>query len=241
MRQTLQSSLPYDISLKIASSLPAGDVCALGSCSRFWHELCGSDDVWEILFQDRWPQHYCSLSAQVIRWKDIYQRRHNETAYKASSLIKLVQQCSPTESLEVSDYLSAIRDLSSTKFEFEDVQIFLFRPNLNVLLNLVGLHYCITSLEIPADQLIKALNTNKISEREVCARWWKLGRWFYGFRMRDESCSRQFSLRDFAMSKEDEILAVLHRGAVHEVLRVQISVAKPLSAPWSCQSSQSLA
>lgn len=31
------------------------DVCALGSCSRFWRELCGSDCVWEFLTRERWP------------------------------------------------------------------------------------------------------------------------------------------------------------------------------------------
>lgn len=33
----------------------ASDVCSLGSCSRFWRELCGSDCVWEALCRDRWP------------------------------------------------------------------------------------------------------------------------------------------------------------------------------------------
>lgn len=247
MKQSIQSHLPYDISLKIVSSLPAWDVCSLGSSSWFWRELCGSNDVWEVLYQDRWPRHYSFSPSPSVAdihingWKGVYKKRHCETANKASALINLVEQCSPTESIEVSDYLSAMRDLSSMEFEFKDVQMFLFKPKLNALLNLVGLHYCITWLQVPADELMEALDISKISEREVCARWWKLGRWFYGFRMKDESCSRQFSLRDFATSKEDEILAVLQRGAIHEVLRVQISVAKPLSAPWSCQFSSSLA
>ncbi|KAL2929985.1 F-box only protein 4, partial [Bienertia sinuspersici] len=30
--------LPYDIAFKVASLLHAGDVCALGSCSKFWRE-----------------------------------------------------------------------------------------------------------------------------------------------------------------------------------------------------------
>lgn len=30
-------------------------MCSLGSCSRFWRELCGSDCVWEGLCKDRWP------------------------------------------------------------------------------------------------------------------------------------------------------------------------------------------
>lgn len=83
---------------------------------------------------------------------------------------------------------------------------------------------------------MEALDSGHISEREVCVQWWKLGRWFYGFRLRDESRSRTFSLLDIAMDKEEEVLGVLRRGAIHEVIRVQISVAKPVSPPWSVQS-----
>ncbi|GMP76758.1 hypothetical protein CsSME_00033301 [Camellia sinensis var. sinensis] len=88
-----------------------------------------------------------------------------------------------------------------------------------------------------AEYIVEVLNKCKISEREVCVRWWKLGRWFYGFCLRDESHSRTFSLGSLAMAKEDEVLGVLHRGAIHEVLRVQISVAKPICTSWSFQSS----
>lgn len=31
------------------------DVCSLGSCSRFWEEICGVDFVWECLSRERWP------------------------------------------------------------------------------------------------------------------------------------------------------------------------------------------
>lgn len=85
--------------------------------------------------------------------------------------------------------------------------------------------------------MIEAVGRCKISERQICVQWWKLGRWLYGFRLRDESISRRASLRDLAMAngKEQEVLDVLHRGAIHEVIRVQISAAKPVSSPWSCQ------
>lgn len=49
--------------------------------------------------------------------------------------------------------------------------------------------------------------------------------------MRDESRSRSVSLADLAMEKEEEVLSVLHRGAIYEVLRVQISIADPSSNP----------
>lgn len=89
---------------------------------------------------------------------------------------------------------------------------------------------------LQAEHVMEAIQSCKISERQVCVKWWKLGRWFYGFRLRDESHCRRVSLRDVA--KEDEVLWVLHRGAIHEVLRVQISIPSPTTTSWSCQSSQ---
>lgn len=95
-------------------------------------------------------------------------------------------------------------------------------------------HFC------KVEEVIKALNNCKISEREVCVQWWKLGRWFYGFRLRDELHSRNVSLASLATSKEEgEILGVLQRGAIHEVLRVQISAVKSISTSWSSQTAQS--
>ncbi|KAF7123771.1 hypothetical protein RHSIM_Rhsim12G0090200 [Rhododendron simsii] len=67
-----------------------------------------------------------------------------------------------------------------------------------------------------AEAIMEALDGGHISEREVCVQWWKLGRWFYGFRLRDESRSHTFSLLDIAMDKEEEVLGVLRRGAIHE-------------------------
>lgn len=53
----------------------------------------------------------------------------------------------------------------------------------------------------------------------------KLGRWFYGFRLPDEHQSRKISLSEITMAEGAEILAILNRGAVHEVFRLQISLA----------------
>lgn len=83
-----------------------------------------------------------------------------------------------------------------------------------------------------------ALESCKISERKVCVRWWKLGRLLYGFRMRDEAHCHWVSLADLAMAKEEQVLGVLHRGAIHEVLRVQIYFVNPTCSAWSHQSTQ---
>ncbi|KAE8688375.1 DsRNA-binding protein 5, putative isoform 1 [Hibiscus syriacus] len=90
-----------------------------------------------------------------------------------------------------------------------------------------------------ASDVKKALENSKISDRQVHVKWWKLGRWFYRFRMRDESHSRCLSLEDLATLKDDaDVLGVLHRGAIHEVLQVQISVVNSTSSAWLNQSSQ---
>lgn len=85
--------------------------------------------------------------------------------------------------------------------------------------------------------MVEALNRRKISERQVCVQWWKLGRWFNGFRLRDELHSRSVTLGDLVAYNE-EVLGVLHRGAIHEVIRVQISIAKPIHSSWSQQVAQ---
>ncbi|XP_059632681.1 uncharacterized protein LOC132275244 isoform X2 [Cornus florida] len=178
------------------------------------------------------------MNSKLKGWKGFYIKKHSEMAGRAAVVVDFVEQCSSAEAIEVGHYLTAIEDLCSMQFGFKDVQMFLFKPKLNVLLNLVGLHYCISWLGVPAEYVMEALDSCKISERQVYVRWWKLGRWFYGFRLRDESHSRKFSLGDLAMAKEEEVLGVLHRGAIHEVLRIQISVAKPTCTPWSCQGTQ---
>ncbi|CAL5347063.1 unnamed protein product [Camellia sinensis] len=207
----MQNSLPDDIALKIASSLQLLEKMVV-ECVIV--EVDGSGG-----------------------WRGFYINKHNEMASRATVLVDFLKQHSSTESIEVGQYLAAIDELCSIQCGFKDVQLFFFKPKLNVLLNLVGLHYCISCLGIPAEYIVEVLNKCKISEREVCVRWWKLGRWFYGFCLRDESHSRTFSLGSLAMAKEDEVLGVLHRGAIHEVLRVQISVAKPICTSWSFQSS----
>lgn len=58
-----------------------------------------------------------------------------------------------------------------------------------------------------------------------------MGRWVHGFRLRDESQSRRVSLHDIVGGGEDKVVGVLQRGAIHEVLRVQISVYIE-SSPW---------
>ena len=65
---------------------------------------------------------------------------------------------------------------------------------------------------------MEALQINKISDRQVCVKWWKLGRYLYGFRMDNESHSHCASLEDLATTKEDKVLDVLDQGLIHEVL-----------------------
>ncbi|KAL6517192.1 hypothetical protein OROHE_017898 [Orobanche hederae] len=258
----IQISLPDDIALKIASSLQVIDVCSLGSCSRFWRDLCGSDYVWEALCRDRWcglsddddddddndnswasqsesPSHGVDqeVDSNSKRWKGFYISKHIEMAGKAALVTSFVERASTYESIEVGNYLKAIELLNSLHFGFKDVQIFLLKPQINVLLNLVGLHYCINWLNVPAEYVIEAVNSSRISERQVCVQWWKLGRWFYGFRLRDEFHSRNVALGDLTACDE-EVIGVLHRGAIHEVIRVRISAATTTHTSWLYQVAQ---
>ncbi|KAJ6430608.1 hypothetical protein OIU84_021908 [Salix udensis] len=121
------------------------------------------------------------------------------------------------------------------QFSFEDVHMFLFKPKLNVLLNLVGLHYCIFCLEMPADRVMDTLVGCNIVEHKVHVKWWKLGRWFHGFRMRDECCSCWVSLEDLLTGKGEEVLGVLHRGAVHEYSISQSTEIEGVLCAFPCE------
>ena len=77
---------------------------------------------------------------------------------------------------------------------------------------------------------MEALWTSQVADRQVCVSWFKLGMSFHGFRVRDEHRSRKVSLGELAMSEGNEVLGALNRGAFHEVLRVQITSARPVAA-----------
>lgn len=79
----------------------------------------------------------------------MYVSKHNEMAGKVGSVADFIERALAYESIEVGNYLKAVELLNSHQAGFKDVQMFLLKPELNVLLNLVGLHYCIVWLEIP--------------------------------------------------------------------------------------------
>lgn len=189
--------------------------------------------------------------------------QHKEMASRAYEVITYVTNSPATLSLEAGKYLQAVETMSSMQLGFQDVELFLFKPNLSVLLNLIGLIYCIQHLkplvsclfqkEKPAfrnipyfrfatfltlfflqrDQILDALQRCGISEQLVWVKWLTLGRWSGGRRMRDEIVSRQVSLVDVVTGKEETVLRVLQRGVVHEVLRVCISTVDLACTPCS--------
>ncbi|KAI8561564.1 hypothetical protein RHMOL_Rhmol04G0350000 [Rhododendron molle] len=139
-------------------------------------------------------------------------------------LTDVVQQFSCTESIDVGQYLSAIEGMCLKELGFKDVQMFFFKPNLSVLINLMGLHYCISWLGVPTAYVGEALDSCKISEREVCVQRLKIPRGFCGFGY----ICRTFSLADIASGNEDTVRGLLRRRVpITEPYRVQISVVKP--------------
>ncbi|XP_058758593.1 uncharacterized protein LOC131631831 isoform X2 [Vicia villosa] len=205
------TSLPEDINFKIASLL------------QLWRQVCFSDSIWHVLLTNRWPLFHSPLSPNLKTWRRLYFERHIELGLRAGSVERFLKACSRKESLEVGDYLQAFEIINGARFGFEDIQRFLFKPEMNVLVNLVGVHYCITNLGIQGDNLVEVLRTCEISNRHVCVKWWKLGRWIYGYRGRDELLFRWVSLADLTAEENEFVLGVLRRGTVLEVLRVQIS------------------
>lgn len=82
-------------------------------------------------------------------WKALYMESHKRIAHETSSVIHGIDQRAPLSSLEVTYYLSALKKLTALYLGFEDVRLFLFRPKLGVVVNLIGLHYSILYLRVP--------------------------------------------------------------------------------------------
>ncbi|CAH1424247.1 unnamed protein product [Lactuca virosa] len=82
---------------------------------------------------------------------------------KADAIIAFFEQCISSESVEVNHYLVAMQKMNSMQFGFRDAVLFFFKENLHVLHNLAGLHYSIAWLGVPADNVMEALNSSKIS------------------------------------------------------------------------------
>uniref|UniRef100_A0A0D9ZYC6 F-box domain-containing protein n=1 Tax=Oryza glumipatula TaxID=40148 RepID=A0A0D9ZYC6_9ORYZ len=232
------ADLPGDIAISVASRLQPwaqeADVCALGGCSRSWRRACDADCVWEALFRRRWPLAAAAggggggegeWASGVQGWKALYINHHRRTAVAISGVAEFVENNLRNGSLEAEYYLKAIANLASMRdIGFIDAQFFLLSRNSSAIMNLIGLHYSISSLNIPPNEVYKALQARKVEERKVCVSLYKLGRWFYGFRLPDESESHEISLSELTMSEGATILAILKRGAVHEVFRLQVSL-----------------
>lgn len=73
--------------------------------------------------------------------------QHKEMASRASEVITYLTRWPATLSLEAGEYLHAVETMRSMRLGFQDVELFLFKPNLSVLLNLIGLIYCIQHLK----------------------------------------------------------------------------------------------
>ncbi|KAB2061800.1 hypothetical protein ES319_A10G110400v1 [Gossypium barbadense] len=235
------SSIPNDVALKIASSLAVTDLSCLSCCSRVWRDLWGSDCLWEPLFKQRWPLLYEDVLKvpDFKGWRGFYIKQHKEMKDQADSVIKFVENCLQSESIQVNDYLKAIECQKLMGFGFKDVQMLLLKPKLNVLLNLVGLHYCLNILKVPASDVMEALKSSNIKNRQICIKWWKLGRWFYGFRMRDEFHFRCLSLEDLASSKDDlDGLGCFNEEPFMRFYKFRYPLLVPEAIPGPNQSSQ---
>ncbi|XP_057832153.2 uncharacterized protein LOC131042847 [Cryptomeria japonica] len=243
---------PNDVALRIVSMLKVPDLCALGSSSVFWRQLCASDFIWASLAKKRWPcldlcgnneeknlnmsqnaesSGYSKLAVPSQGWRAFYIKLHAEMAERAHSLVELVKQSARYESLEVGDYQRAMEHLSKTKMGFKDVQLYLLTAKHSVLVNLIGLHYCLACLGIQSEYVKEALAKNRIADKHICLRWWSLGQWVNGFRRGDEMHVCIAPLSKLLEPKQEQFLYVIQRGAIHEVLRVQIS-ADFRSSAW---------
>jgi len=69
-----------------------------------------------------------------------------EMGRRAKAVVELVKARTRHESVEVADYQNGLMLLSTTGLALYDVLLFLLTPVHNVLINLIGLHYCLFHL-----------------------------------------------------------------------------------------------
>lgn len=69
-----------------------------------------------------------------------------EMGRRAKAVVELVKARTRHESVEVADYQNGLMLLSTTGLALHDVLVFLLSPVHNVLINLIGLHYCLFHL-----------------------------------------------------------------------------------------------
>lgn len=249
--------LPNDVCQYIVAFLSAWDVCSLALCSRQLHTICSSNFVWYGLYKKRWVLENSKIARVRVSskddgnhttcasysncskgWRSEYIYVHKQMATGATSAIEYVKSRACFDSMEVAEYQKAMVLLSSVGLEFQDVEMFLLMPKLSVLINLLGLHYCLVHLKIKGKDAQEALRRKKVGERQVCLRWWSLGGWTNRYRRPDEMHMRISSLVSLTESESCSFLEVIDRGTLHEVLRVQISADFESSA-WVARSMHS--
>lgn len=65
---------------------------------------------------------------------------------RARAVVELIKARTRHESVEVADYQKGLMMLSTTGLALYDVFLFLFTSAQSVLVNLIGLHYCLFHL-----------------------------------------------------------------------------------------------
>ncbi|KAI4371409.1 hypothetical protein MLD38_019650 [Melastoma candidum] len=228
-------SLPDDVFLDIASRLQEADVCALGSCDRFWRGRCSHDSLWESFARRRWPslgscQGGSSQTANRgrVSGRELYVKRHNDMAEGVRPLVHSIEESLQTsQSLDIRLYRDVLKELKSLELSLLDVKMLIFKPKYSVLFHLVGLHYCCAFLRAPVKDMVSAVVDSQISEGQVWVQWSPVGRIFSGFRFTEEPRSLLVSLREIASSCGHGVLRVLNRGIVLKVMPVQISLSNP--------------
>ena len=86
-------------------------------------------------------------------WQAAYRNSHMEMGRRAKAVVELVKARTRHESVEVADYQNGLMLLSTTGLALYDVLMFLLSPVHNVLINLIGLHYCLFHLNAQVRKL----------------------------------------------------------------------------------------
>ncbi|KAJ1702527.1 hypothetical protein LUZ63_002306 [Rhynchospora breviuscula] len=211
------------IAICILPFLDAWDVLSLGSCSKLLHGICESEETWRELFQRRWCDPFTvgvsSKDDQAYicskEWKALYISKHM-TLSVAISRIYIKFEDLVDFMYNPNDFFSGVELVKQLNITYEDVYFFLFRKELNVLINLFGLYYAFFCWDVSVEDLKKDMVARNVAEKKVTLSWCLPLTEQYGFYMQEEKHTRVFSLQEIVETKMSFFYFLLYASECEE-------------------------
>ncbi|XP_078158192.1 uncharacterized protein LOC144553878 [Carex rostrata] len=123
-------------------------------------------------------------------------------------------------------YLQAIHDMECLKLGFEDIYLYFFRKDINVVFNLLRLHYSFFHLGLPLKDLRKVLASCQVSDKKICVSWGLCRKREFDFYIPEEEHYRSTRLVRIA-DNDVALLHMLKKDNYYRLYNVMVSSNVP--------------